>query len=67
MALFYLQVLLDHGRDFTHLTSTPLARIAPHHRHSQGEMGKIIEDRGRESHQQLITSKKSTSRGRGFT
>ena len=27
MALFYLQVLLDHGRDFTHLTSTPLARI----------------------------------------
>jgi len=25
MALFYLQVLLDHGRDFTHLTSTLIA------------------------------------------
>jgi hypothetical protein len=29
-------------------------------------MGKIIEDQGREPDQQLITSKKSTSRGRGF-
>jgi hypothetical protein len=57
ITLFYLQVLLDHGRDFTHVASTPLAslppgaRITQHHRPGHGEMGKIIEDRGREPYQ----------------